>query len=86
MRVTQEMIDELIKEVKYTRINETMTHCQIIMDCGFVFTGESACIDPVNFNKDIGEKIAYGNAYDKIWSHMGFHMMMFRMTMSNAIG
>ena len=80
MKVTKEMIEGLIKEVKYTRINETMTHCQIVTDCGFAFTGESACIDPDNYNKEIGEKIAYENAYDKIWSHMGFHMLMINIT------
>lgn len=76
MKVTKEMINDLIKEVKHTRINETMTHCQIIMKCGFAFSGESACIDPANYDQAIGEKIAYENAYDKIWSHMGFYLMM----------
>ena len=74
-KITAEEINGLISGTEYTII-DTMTHCRIKMKCGFVFTGESACMNPADFNKDIGEKISYQNAFNKIWSHLGFHRMM----------
>lgn len=75
MKVTKDMIDGVIKETKYTLINKTMTHCQIITHCGFVFSGESACMDVCSFDGEIGKRISYENAYNKMWSHIGFHIM-----------
>jgi hypothetical protein len=42
------------------------------LDNGFQVTGESACVDPVNYRRDIGEQIAYQKAFDKCWMLFGF--------------
>ena len=35
-------------------------------------TGESACASPENFDKLIGQKLAYENALNKIWQLEGY--------------
>lgn len=35
-------------------------------------TGESACASPENFDPEIGRKIAYDNAFNKIWLLEGY--------------
>ncbi|MFW1754315.1 Gp49 family protein [Acinetobacter wanghuae] len=49
-----------------------LTFCVLILKNGFTVTGESACASPENFNAEIGQKIAYENAREKIWILEGY--------------
>jgi len=49
-----------------------LTFCVIIMRNGFTVTGESACASPENFDAEIGKKIAFENAKQKMWPLMGY--------------
>lgn len=51
---------------------DLLTFCVIILKNGFTVTGESACASPENFNPEIGRKIAYENAYNKILMLEGY--------------
>ncbi len=61
--------DYFAKEDKNTAC---LTICILTLENGFTVTGESACASPENFNKKIGQKIAYGNAREKIWELEGY--------------
>lgn len=52
--------------------NPTVTICSITLDNGYSVRGESACVDPRNYDKEIGEKLAYQNAFNKLWPLFGF--------------
>lgn len=56
----------------FTRIGGTVTHCRIILDNGFSVSGESACVNAENYNQEIGERIAYNNAFRQLWPLFGF--------------
>ena len=49
-----------------------LTHCVLVLKNGFTVTGESACASPENFDRIIGQKIAYENARNKIWELEGY--------------
>lgn len=49
-----------------------VTICQITLDNGFSVRGESACVDPRNYDKDIGESLAHKDAFSKLWPLFGF--------------
>jgi len=49
-----------------------LTFCVIVLNNGFTVTGESACASPENFDPEIGRKIAFENAKQKIWPLMGY--------------
>ena len=51
---------------------ELLTFCVITLKNGFTVTGESACVSPENFDAEIGKKIAYDNARNKIWQLEGY--------------
>lgn len=51
---------------------QTLTFCVLTLENGFTVTGESACASPENFNEEIGKKIAYENAREKIWLLEGY--------------
>lgn len=51
---------------------QTLTFCILTLENGFTVTGESACASPENFDAEIGKKIAYENARNKIWQLEGY--------------
>lgn len=71
-RVTPEYMQSRIHSTEFNRIGETVTHCRIVLDNGFSVSGESACVNPENYNQEIGEKIAYDNAFRQLWPLFGF--------------
>jgi hypothetical protein len=71
-RVTKEYMESRIKDKKFTRLGETLTHCRIILDNNYSVTGESACVNVANYNQEIGEKIAFDNAFRQLWPLFGF--------------
>jgi hypothetical protein len=72
-RVTQERIQEVIGNVAYYVFPATtLTVCCIVLKNGFCVTGESACVSPANFDAEVGKKIAFDNAVEKIWALEGY--------------
>lgn len=51
---------------------DLLTFCVLVLENGFTVTGESACASPENFDEEIGRKIAYENAKQKIWPLEGY--------------
>lgn len=49
-----------------------LTFCVLVLRNGFTVTGESACASPENFDPQIGRKIAFDNAVNKIWPLEGY--------------
>lgn len=71
-KVTAEFLESEIVEIEYRRGKGTLTHCYITVKGGFVFTGESACINESEFKEDVGQALAYDNAFEKMWAKYGF--------------
>lgn len=85
-RVTQKELEANIACVNYLNVGKAicalnqpdheshhlLTICVIVLRNGFIVTGESACASPENYQKDIGERIAFENAKQKIWPLMGY--------------
>jgi hypothetical protein len=75
MKLTEEHLKDLIADASYHRLDgTTVTICALTLRSGFVVTGESACLDPANFDAETGEKIAYANAFEKLWQLEGYHV------------
>lgn len=49
-----------------------ITQCVIVMQNGYVATGESACVNPEDFNAELGQQYAYEQALDKVYSVLGY--------------
>lgn len=72
-RLTPELIDKTIVHADYHVFGKTcLTVCCLTLKNGFNVTGESACASPANFNREIGERIAFDNARQKIWALEGY--------------
>jgi hypothetical protein len=71
-RVTKEYMESRIASTEFHRPGETVTICSITLDNGYSVRGESACVNPENYNQQIGEKIACENAFRQLWPLFGF--------------
>ncbi|MBM2322667.1 MULTISPECIES: Gp49 family protein [Marivita] len=70
-RLTQADIDALVQTVSYHR-DQTLTVAIVHLTNGAVVTGESNVIHPINYDREIGAKIAFDNAKAKIWQLEGY--------------
>lgn len=71
--ITIEDINAKIVDKKFTVLEDGRTTiCNLYLQNGFTVRGESACVTIENYNKEIGEKIAYENAVDKVWQLEGY--------------
>jgi len=50
----------------------TTTICVLTLQNGFTVVGKSACAEPANFNRELGQKIAYDDAVRQIWALEGY--------------
>ena len=71
-RLTPAHIDSTIKDISYHRLNDVLTVCVLTLMNGFIVTGENACVSPENFDEEIGNKVAFENAREKIWMLEGY--------------
>lgn len=71
-RITPEYINERIIKTDFKRFSDTVTICTLTLDNGYSVRGESACVNPENYKEEIGQKIAYDAAYNKLWPLYGF--------------
>lgn len=71
--VTKEGIQDKIVARMFTVIpGTTITLCVLTLENGYTVTGESACADPANFDKEKGEAYAEEAAIDKVWPLEGY--------------
>jgi hypothetical protein len=72
-RVTVAQIDAAIRKTQYHVFEGSqLTVCCVTLVNGFTVTGESACASPENFDAELGQRIAFGKARDKIWPLLGY--------------
>ena len=72
-RVTPEDIDSAIVSAQYHIFpGTTLTVCALTLRNGYIVTGESACVIAGNFDEEIGRKIAWDTARQKIWTLEGY--------------
>ena len=84
MKVTIEGIKAKIKSESYLVLPDGRTTlCMLTLENGYTIKGLSACVDPVEFNLDIGRKIAFEDALRQIWPLEGY-LLAEKMYWDNA--
>jgi hypothetical protein len=76
--VTQEQIDALLNAA------ESQEHIfwgkELIvsykLESGFVVTGSGACVDPANFDLEIGRRFARESAAKQLWKLEGYRLQL----------
>lgn len=71
-RITPMHIDSCIKSTEYIILSDKTTICHMTLVNNYKIVGTSFCVSPENFDKGIGEKIAFENARNQIWPLEGY--------------
>ena len=70
--VTQNMVDDFIAETRDSKAGDKTTVVTLILQNGFEITETSSCVDPKNYNHELGVENATRRATDKVWLLLGF--------------
>ena len=73
-RVTPRAINEAIKATRYY-YDDLLTIAVLELWNGFKLIGQSACVDPANYNKELGERLAREDAVRQVWAFLGFEIL-----------
>jgi hypothetical protein len=74
--VTKNQIDKLLKNAKVEVIT-VFKKCTIVtvqLTNGFVLTESAACVDPSNYNEEIGKEICLKRIENKLWELEGYSL------------
>ena len=72
-RLTAEQLQSKIVTVDFHRFGDTtVTVCCLTLENGFNVIGQSACIDPAQFDEALGQELAYDDAFEKLWQLEGY--------------
>ena len=73
--VTQEQIDEILLESEcktFHRVFDKQCVVVLLLPNGFTLVGESACVDPNNYDEDIGFNLAMRDIENQLWMLEGY--------------
>lgn len=84
-KVDLQMIIDKIANTDYI-YRGTLTLCIVEMKNGYKSVGTSACVDPANYSKATGEKIAFADAIDKLWDLEGYLLAEQRKNYRDLVG
>lgn len=74
--ITQQNIDDLFNSstLEYHTFYNKSLVCACKLPSGFVIVEQAACVDPANFNLEMGKELAHGRIKNKLWELMGFEL------------
>jgi hypothetical protein len=68
----QMMFDYHVKSAEFVKLGAKTTVCLLTVKNGFEIVGTSACVDPADFNEEIGNHFALVDALSKLDGFVGF--------------
>lgn len=73
-RVTEERITCIlaVSEVRTMTIFDKVTVVSVKLPNGFIITESAACVDPKNYNKELGRNICLERIEKKLWELEGY--------------
>lgn len=85
--LNDEKIDNQIVETQFHQFpGTTVTVCCLELRNGFNVVGESACVDPDDFDEELGREIAFKDARERIWELEGYRMKQRLHDMTESVG
>lgn len=70
--ITQEMVDSFIIDTKVISIDNKTTIVHAELKNGFRITKSSSCVDPANYDEEVGKEICMEHIKNEIWAFLGF--------------
>ena len=65
-------VNDFVTDIEYQQWGDKTTIANATLANGFILTESSSCVDPANFNMDIGQGICKEKIYNEVWKLLGF--------------
>lgn len=74
VKVTKEQVQAIIaaSKVEAVKFGEKSTVVSVTLPNGFVIVQSSSCVDPANYDHELGTKICLERVEDKVWELEGY--------------
>lgn len=75
IKVTQEQVDANMQDVLVRTVVEfgkPTTYVTVRMQNGFTLRESTTCVDPANYDEEIGKAICLRRIEDKVWFLLGY--------------
>ena len=73
-KVTIEDVKGFIQDLEIEKFRDKTTIVKAILKNGFVLVEHSSCVDPINFDMELGKQICIERIENKIWELLGFKL------------
>lgn len=73
--VTKEQVQRNMQDVfvrTEVEFGKPVTYVTVCMENGFTLRESTTCVDPANYNEEIGKQICLEKIEDKVWFLLGF--------------
>lgn len=70
--IIQQNVIGFIKDIDVSTIGEKTTLVRATLVNGFEIIEASSCVDPANYDEEMGATICIEKIHDKIWAYLGF--------------
>lgn len=81
--ITLEMVEDFIVRYEDVKMGEKNTVVMAVLRNGFTIVESSACVDPANYNHELGVQIAKKRIQDQVWKLLGFLLQTARYGVNN---
>jgi hypothetical protein len=74
LSVTQDRIEKIVNQadVECLTMGEKTTVVKMVTNTGFVLIESSSCVDPVNYDEEIGRNVCMDRIKNKLWELEGY--------------
>lgn len=75
-KITQEMVNKVLEEaeIKDEKWWNNLTVVSVKLKNGWTITRSSACVDPTNYNHELGKRICMEAIEKEIWKLLGWSL------------
>lgn len=66
MRTKEDQLKELIEKHQFLKVGKKTTICLLTLRNGFEIVATSSCINPEDYDQEIGQRISYRKALERL--------------------
>jgi len=73
-KVEESEVNALLSNAEVIKVGKKSTVVCVTLPNGFEIVESAACVDPANYDEELGKKYALEKAKSKVWELLGFQL------------
>lgn len=74
IKLSEKNIKDTIVSAEYQKMGAKTVVCLATLRNGFEIVGVGSCVDPANFDVEIGKEVAMENVVEQVWRLEGYRL------------